>query len=65
MIGFIGHLYTARDYTLQITITHRPVFSVALLPTADVPLLLSDFVRFNGLVHLVIIQFFIYFYVLT
>jgi hypothetical protein len=30
---------TARDYTLQITTTHRPTFSVTLLATADVPLL--------------------------
>jgi hypothetical protein len=31
---------TTRDYTSQITTTtHRPVFSVTLLPTADVPLL--------------------------
>jgi hypothetical protein len=31
--------YTTRDYISQITITHRPVFSVTLLPPADVPLL--------------------------
>jgi hypothetical protein len=31
--------YTTRDYTSQITITHRPLFSVMLLPMADVPLL--------------------------
>jgi hypothetical protein len=31
--------YTTRDYPSQITITHSPVFSVTLLPTADVPLL--------------------------
>jgi hypothetical protein len=30
--------HTARDYSLQITITLRPVFSVTLLPTADFPL---------------------------
>jgi hypothetical protein len=29
---------TTRDYTSQITITHRPVISVTFLPTADVPL---------------------------
>jgi hypothetical protein len=33
------HAYTTRDYTSQITITHKAVFSVTLLPTSDVPLL--------------------------